>query len=1460
MDESNLDVIDMLASEEDAEAMETIQIIEVDDVAHLTIETDNAFAALGEPNEELNHALLNNRDIEDQHPISAITGLRGELDDIKRLQTIFSDKYNHANYYKWQDGMIPEVSDGLFVSCPAADRIQVCNTTDDIFGVTVTEAAFIGGQNEIARDDTYGLVVCSGVVSVRCELDVRAGDAIVSDNYGYAKKAESGYGYKVIGVYSVNDVVYAVIPLGISVNQVNDLMAEFDALEIRMGNAEKSIVATINVAQQAYNKASESSGVSEEALKNALDALLKAEDAVEKGKELEELLTSTNTTATQAKEIANATVADVKEICDNTEELANEALAEASELRKDFEQRVAEVDAGLNNTALELEATKEDILEIREELQQSIEDIKADVNATNDGIKKDIADTKASLKETQEDVVLLQEDIEPLTSWPVGSDSPTGIAGFVAQADENSVTLGGLVEWQGKTDKSIAAFKQEVADNYATQDMLSEVGDNLALFKQEVSNTYATQEMVSAVDDNLSKYKQEVTDTYATQEMVSSVDDALTSYKQEVSKNYVTQQMLSSVEDNITSFKQEVSDTYATQEMVTAVDDNLASFKQEVKDDYATQEMVTNVDNTLTSYRQEVEKNYATQQMLSSVENNLTSYKQEVADKYATQQMVTAVSDNLTSYKQEVTETYATQEVVSKVDESLTSFKQEVKDDYATQEMVSKVDDALTSYKQEATKTYATNISLASLKTETTDAIAASEEKATNTYALKSDLTSFEDDTNVAIARIEQKADDSGASIQNVVSSIDKYSVGEYSQSYGLSREQAESILKNGMIYVPTKHSDGDSHSEIFVGESEEQCFTPGSYYEWNINDQDVYDWIEYKDSVAFGMIEPIHTAQLQYWYVDSDTAPEGYEPHSLYIWKDEKWTKVNILAGNANNRVTSMIRQTADAISAEVVNARGSYSGLDMRLDNTDSQLQLATFWNNPESGKNNLATVRLNADDESSSLALVVMGQNGEETQLEGASIVLGQGDEKSYIRIEADDIDLSGYVTFTDLSTEGKTTISGSNITTGVIKSSNYSVNGDGSIDAGTVLDLDNGTWDSPNFKIDIAGNVDITGTVYATSGEIGGCSISDGTLWVSEANIDGKLSADVIDVDSLNAKGIAVKSDIPGEDDIITIANGQISAASISVSQISSGSGDENVTFVNDIVAPYLEVDAAKVNGELSAATISVDKISGGENSADITFTGTIVAPNLEVDAANVSGELTAATISVNSVLIGDELSIGGYSWIGGTSNTSRIDGSLNVDGNIYCNYMEAYDGLCVEGITFITSNGWSLNNDNLWGMGYDTGGGSIGSLYSESIDFDGDGATLSGSWYTSSSEAIVSDVNKKHSISDIPDAYRTIFTNLKPKVYKYNDGKSDRYHVGFIAQDVEEAILDAGLTTQDFAGFVRAQLRNKETGELEEVCMLRYEEFIALNTLEIQKLNERVAKLEALVESLLNNTK
>ena len=160
-------------------------------------------------------------------------------------------------------------------------------------------------------------------------------------------------------------------------------------------------------------------------------------------------------------------------------------------------------------------------------------------------------------------------------------------------------------------------------------------------------------------------------------------------------------------------------------------------------------------------------------------------------------------------------------------------------------------------------------------------------------------------------------------------------------------------------------------------------------------------------------------------------------------------------------------------------------------------------------------------------------------------------------------------------------------------------------------------------------------------------------------------------------------------------------------------------------------------------------------------------------------------------------------------------------------------------------------------------------------------------------YSSSATVSTSDRNLKKNIEDLTDKHLEFFMMLQPKSFKFKDGTSGRTHIGFISQDVEDAMKACGFSSLDFAGFCKDQKTEivkktvevekevakdvkTETGEIvcelvkevveetieetvpiegEYIYSLRYEEFIALNTFMLQRQQNEIKTLKAELETL-----
>lgn len=115
----------------------------------------------------------------------------------------------------------------------------------------------------------------------------------------------------------------------------------------------------------------------------------------------------------------------------------------------------------------------------------------------------------------------------------------------------------------------------------------------------------------------------------------------------------------------------------------------------------------------------------------------------------------------------------------------------------------------------------------------------------------------------------------------------------------------------------------------------------------------------------------------------------------------------------------------------------------------------------------------------------------------------------------------------------------------------------------------------------------------------------------------------------------------------------------------------------------------------------------------------------------------------------------------------------------------------------------------------------------------------------------------SDRRLKTEIQYAMDKYEKFFMLLKPTRYQLRAGTSGRYHTGFVAQDVESALKESGLSTGDFAGLTITPVEevNPKDGIDDFYYRLRYGEFISLNTYMIQTLYRRISELEEKIKSL-----
>lgn len=92
----------------------------------------------------------------------------------------------------------------------------------------------------------------------------------------------------------------------------------------------------------------------------------------------------------------------------------------------------------------------------------------------------------------------------------------------------------------------------------------------------------------------------------------------------------------------------------------------------------------------------------------------------------------------------------------------------------------------------------------------------------------------------------------------------------------------------------------------------------------------------------------------------------------------------------------------------------------------------------------------------------------------------------------------------------------------------------------------------------------------------------------------------------------------------------------------------------------------------------------------------------------------------------------------------------------------------------------------------------------------------------------------SDRNEKMNIADMSEQYaNAIIDDAVPKTYMMLNNESGRTHAGMIAQDLEEQLFKNGMSSKDFAGFIKYQKEDANGVPANEYGYgIRYEEYIA----------------------------
>lgn len=401
------------------------------------------------------------------------------------------------------------------------------------------------------------------------------------------------------------------------------------------------------------------------------------------------------------------------------------------------------------------------------------------------------------------------------------------------------------------------------------------------------------------------------------------------------------------------------------------------------------------------------------------------------------------------------------------------------------------------------------------------------------------------------------------------------------------------------------------------------------------------------------------------------------------------------------------------------------------------------------------------------------------------------------------------------------------------------------------AGETLTIDGGQIDASTIK---AQDLDAS---KINAGDL----VLTGTL--SWSDFEGNEAATAL---KLDANGLVCT----GAGGQVTISGGQIDASTINAAQLDASkinAGDLKMTGVlswEDFADTEKETvldkttEAAKEEIETTVLPDYSDRIQASKDRADDAY-------DLAEDAIGVAGDAQDTADSAVQKL-------GAWTYKGST----KIDGSMIQTGTVRAStleggtvkilasndsevgFMQAQTtsnlGLTLQSnaaLRLISSNQTLYLTNGVIQMQLLTDGRlpltGCSSLHPSGATSAYLGHADKGKWqavYAYTGTIQTSDRNEKHSIELLPEKYLDFFDLWDVYRFKLNTGTSDRYHVGFVAQDIEEDMEETNIDSKEFGGFVKSIGENGN-----EIYSLRYEEFIGILVAKVKQLEKRIQQLE-----------
>lgn len=351
---------------------------------------------------------------------------------------------------------------------------------------------------------------------------------------------------------------------------------------------------------------------------------------------------------------------------------------------------------------------------------------------------------------------------------------------------------------------------------------------------------------------------------------------------------------------------------------------------------------------------------------------------------------------------------------------------------------------------------------------------------------------------------------------------------------------------------------------------------------------------------------------------------------------------------------------------------------------------------------------------------------------------------------------------------------------------------------------LFEISNKSGTKKIMGIDANGNGYISGQITASSGSIGGWNISK----------NGWLST-IAEMSAKNFVDTGISWTVNGNNSVKYTSS--MNGVNIELDDSTSNKLKIRLNSYNDTTNSTSENCILGRVGYISL-------ISDGQCIVSATDNLSLHGKNIEVNTDTENN----GTFSVNATNFSVDAK-GNLS----NSGTLTVNGDTNLNGNTISN-----------GILSVSKIGGT--SDTSGRMLFDAFTSNTFQIYPE-VDNRANLGLSGNKWYAMYSYAYngASDRKLKTNIHDLDTDWSVSFINaMKPSSYQFKESSYGKTHTGFIAQDVERAMLDLGMKRTDFAGLVKTpknntdpendlvDLDNFEGADENYEYSLRYDDFIA----------------------------